>query len=152
MFLDTCRSEAMQKNIYQQVIDQLKLINIMAYKTFQESLVWQKSEALLLSLSRELLKEEARWMRKNLMQAVLSASQLIAKGYEKRRKKELIRHLGLAKQQLIKVRSILTLAGHLDYIELEDAEAHFEQSLELTRLIQGLIRHLMKPKEEAQRA
>ena len=55
---------------YSPVIDQLKPIKIMAYKSFQESLVWQKSEALLLALSREMLKEEAAWMRKKLMKAV----------------------------------------------------------------------------------
>lgn len=124
----------------------------MAYKSFQESLVWQKSEALLLALSREMLKEEAAWMRKKLMKAILASSQLIAKGYEKRKKKELIRHLILSNNQLIKVRNILGMSTQLGYMEAEDSEVYFEQSLELTRLTMGLIRHLSKPKEEAQRA
>jgi four helix bundle protein len=139
-------------HIYRPVIDQLKLINIMAYKSFQESLIWQKSEALLLALSREMLQEEAAWMRKRMMTTILSASQLIAKGYEKRKKKELIRHLVLSNNQVRKLRTILTMSTDLGYLDAEDAEAYVDQSLELTKLILGLVRHLSTPKEEAQRA
>lgn len=120
----------------------------MQTKTFNETLVWKKSEQLLFDLSTKFTVEEGEWLREPLLRAALTVNQHITKGYEKRSKKKLIRYLGHAKDQLIKVRSILELTQQMELGNLEVLQALQEQALELTKIIQGLIRHLFEPKEQ----
>ena len=114
----------------------------MAYKSFEETLPWQKVQDFIVEMYPALKDAQASWLVNELMTAAFSAASYIAKGHELGNNEEFVRYLNLAKDQLTKCRSMLIVAGRLKICKEADVSRFVEKNLEATKVIQGLIKYL----------
>jgi four helix bundle protein len=116
----------------------------MASSNFRGLKVWQLSRAL----AREIYRETKRFPRvetfglvQQMRRAVLSVICNIAEGQGRWSRPD-ARHFALmARGSLLEIEAQLVIASDLEYLEATRAEALIEQTVEVVRLTNGLIRH-----------
>ena len=117
------------------------------FKTFEEITAWQKSHALALELyqitnSSALAKDFA--LRDQMRRSAISIPSNIAEGHERNSDKQFCYFLNVAKASAGELRSQFRLAHDLGYIQSSDYNRLKEQSIEVSRLISGLMKYLKK--------
>jgi len=114
----------------------------MGIKKFEDIISWKKSNDLAL-LVYKLFKENSDFSFKNQIQrAVISISNNIAEGFERRSNKEFIHFLYIAKGSCGEVRSMIYIAEELDYISKKEFNNLYDRLIEISRLLSGLIKSL----------
>ena len=114
----------------------------MGIKKFEDIISWKKSNDLAL-LVYKLFKENSDFSFKNQIQrAVISISNNIAEGFERRSNKEFIHFLYIAKGSCGEVRSMIYIAEELDYISKTEFNNLYDRLIEISRLLSGLIKSL----------
>lgn len=114
----------------------------MVIKSFEDILAWQKSKKLTILLYA-LFKDNRNFnFREQIQRAVVSIMNNIAEGYERKGNLEFRRFLYIAKGSCAEVRSMLYLALDLKYIAQKDFDEAFNLSLEISKLLSGLIKTL----------
>ena len=115
---------------------------IMAYKTFEETLSWQKVQDFVMAMYPIFKNCSEEWLVDELMDAGLTAATQIAKGHEMNDNENYIECLVNAKSQLAKCRSMLAIAQKLKFCSEADILLLNEKNSDAAKVIQGLIKYL----------
>jgi len=109
---------------------------------FEDILSWKKSKDLVLNIYK-LFEESNDFAFKNQIQrAAVSVMNNIAEGFERKSNKEFRYFLFVSKGSVAEVRSMLYLARDLKKISDSDFEDLYNQTLEISRLLSGLIKKI----------
>lgn len=114
---------------------------------FTDLIVWQKAHRLVLLVyksTRSFPKSEMYALIDQLRRAVVSITSNIAEGFSRHTLKEKIQFYYMASGSLTEVRNQLIIARDLDYITLKTFEELNNLSVEISKMIQGLISSLKK--------
>ncbi|MFO7669432.1 MAG: four helix bundle protein [Bacteroidales bacterium] len=114
----------------------------MAFSRFEEILVWQKAKGLTLKLYSLFLENRDFGFKDQLQRASVSIMNNIAEGFERQTHKEFRQFLYIARGSCAEVRSMLFLAVELSYLETVHFEFLMEDSVEISRMLTGLIKSL----------
>lgn len=109
---------------------------------FEDIIAWQKSKDLVIDVYFvcKLLKDYA--FRDQLQRAAVSIMNNIAEGYERKGNKEFAKFLYIAKGSCAEVRSMIYIALELRYISKKESDILYNKSIEISKLISGLIKAL----------
>ena len=113
---------------------------------FEDLIAWQKAHELasrVFHLIKSMNQPNNYVLRDQLTRAAVSVPANIAEGFEVDGNREFLKFLSIAKGSAGEVRSLLFLAADLGYISCEQKEELGELSLEVSRLIGGLMRYLL---------
>jgi len=114
----------------------------MKIEKFEDILSWQKSRKLTITVY-EIFKETKDFGFKNQIErASVSIMNNIAEGFERKSNKEFKYFLFVAKGSCAEVRSMLYLAKDLNKINENEFTKLYNLSLEISKLLSGLIKTL----------
>ncbi len=116
----------------------------MQIEKFEDIYSWQKSKDLTLNIYNKFKNCRDFCFRDQLQRASVSIMNNIAEGFEKRTNKEFIFFLFIAKGSSGEVRSMLYLAFELNYITKEEFDNYYALSVEISKLLSGLIKVLQQ--------
>lgn len=114
------------------------------FVSFEDILSWQKSQSLAFNIYRLFGKNKDFSFRDQICRASVSISNNIAEGFDRRSDKQFIVFLKVANGSCAEVRSMLNLASRLDYITKTNFDILHNHTIEISKLISGLIRSLNK--------
>ncbi len=114
----------------------------MKIERFEEILSWQKAKELCLIIYSEFKDCRDFGFRDQIQRASVSIINNIAEGFERRGNKEFKKYLFIAKGSCGEVRSMLYLSNDLNYISTEKQNYLLKLSLEISKLLSGLIKTL----------
>lgn len=109
---------------------------------FEDIIIWQKAKALTLDLYRIFARSRDFGFRDQIQRASVSIMNNVAEGYERKGSKEFYHFLSIAKGSSGEVRSMISLARDLEYIQEKQYQELTERALELSRMIAGLMKKL----------
>jgi four helix bundle protein len=109
---------------------------------FEEIIAWQKSKDLAVLLYKTFGTSRDLGFRTQIQRAAVSISNNIAEGFERQTNKEFKNFLYIAKGSAGEVRSMLAIARELTYITTEQYEDFSLKTLEISKLLSGLIKTL----------
>ncbi|MBN1566983.1 MAG: four helix bundle protein [Acidobacteria bacterium] len=116
-----------------------------AVKTFKDLIVWQKAFDLSVGIYRvscEFPKHELYGLTSELRKTSRSIAYNIAEGYKRWSTVEYIRFLRIASGSAAELETQVLLADRLGYLTSEKAAKIAERLLEVTRMLDALIRSL----------
>lgn len=114
----------------------------MKIEKFEEIISWQKAKELNIKIYKIFLDCKDFSFKNQIERASISIMNNIAEGFERRTNKELINFLYIAKGSCGELRSMLYVATELDYISKKDFDFTYNISIEISKLISGLIKTL----------
>ena len=114
----------------------------MKIKNFEDILSWKKSQNLALVIYKIFKENKDYSFRDQIQRAMVSVSNNIAEGFERRSNKEFIHFLYIARGSCGEVRSMIYIARELEYISQEEFNNLYNKSIEISKLIFGLIKTL----------
>lgn len=114
----------------------------MSIEKFEDILIWQKAHKFSLDIYKLMQVCRDYSFRDQLQRAIVSIMNNIAEGFERRGNKEFKYFLFIAKGSCGEARSMLYLAKDLKYINEKDFENLMERSLEISKMLSGLIKKL----------
>src|SRR3990167_2246375 len=114
----------------------------MKIEKFEDLISWQKAREVSLLVYKIFRTNKDFSFRDQLQRAVVSISNNIAEGFERKSNKELRQFLYIAKGSCGEVRSMLYLAKDLSYISQSEFDRIYDLSLEISRLMSGFIKTL----------
>jgi len=109
---------------------------------FEEILSWQKARTLTISIYKTFENSKDFGFKNQIERASVSIMNNIAEGYERKSNKEFSYFLYVAKGSCAEVRSMLYLAKDLNTINKTEFDEFYNLSLEISRLLSGLIKTL----------
>lgn len=109
---------------------------------FEEIIAWQKSKDLAVLLYKTFNTIGDTSFRKQIQRATVSISNNIAEGFERQTNKEFKNFLYIAKGSAGEVRSMLSIALELTYITEEQYKDYSFKTIEISKLLSGLIKTL----------
>jgi four helix bundle protein len=114
----------------------------MKINKFEDILAWQKAGQLTI-LVYKLFRDCKDYNFINQIQrAVISIMNNIAEGFERNTNKEFRNFLFIAKGSCAEVRSMLYIALRLNYINKNEFKNLYNQTIEISKLLSGLIKTL----------
>lgn len=109
---------------------------------FEDLIAWQKAQDLAVIVYAS-FKELKDWgFRDQIYRAVVSISNNIAEGFDRQSPKEFARFLYFSLGSSSEVKSMLYLAKKLDYLDEITTKRLVDQTTEISKIIQGLIKSL----------
>lgn len=114
----------------------------MKIEKFEDINSWQKAKELVLKTYKNFNKNRDYSFRDQIQRAVISIMNNIAEGFERGGNKEFRYFLFIAKGSCAEYRSMLYIADELGYISKKEFDEMYNLSLEISRLISGLIKAL----------
>lgn len=114
----------------------------MSIKKFEDIIAWQKAGELSLAIYKQFRESKDFGLKNQIERASVSIMNNVAEGFERRSNKEFIHFLYIAKGSCGEVRSMLYLAKRLDYIDNKQFDYFYELSVEISKLLAGLIKSL----------
>ena len=114
----------------------------MKFERFEDILVWQKSKQLALVVYRCFTNTRDFNFKDQILSAAVSIMNNIAEGFERKGDKEFKHFLYISKGSCGELRSMLYLALELKYISQKDFQKIYDLSLEISRMLSGLIKTL----------
>lgn len=114
----------------------------MRINKFEDIISWQKSKELTIKVYKAFKKTNDFGFKNQIERASVSIMNNIAEGFERKSNKEFVYFLFVAKGSCGEVRSMLYLAKELDKITEKQFDEIFNLSLEISKLISGLIKSL----------
>lgn len=109
---------------------------------FEDIISWQKAMKLTLSIYKLFTTCKDYGFKDQIQRASVSVMNNIAEGYERSADKQFSHFLYISKGSIAEVRSMLYLAISLNYIDQNNFDALTQESLEISRLLSGLIKKL----------
>ncbi len=114
----------------------------MTITNFEEIIAWQRAQDLGELIYKKFGHSRDFGFRDQICRAVVSVSNNIAEGFERRNDKEFRRFLTFSLGSCSEVRSMIYLAERLNYIEQSERELLLGKCIEVNKLIYGLMRNL----------
>ncbi len=114
----------------------------MKFQRFEEIVAWQKAKSMTVAIYRRMNDCRDSGFRGQLQRASISVMNNIAEGYERKTNKEFTQFLYIAKGSCGEVRSMLILGREIGFLEQHDCDTLMMASLEISRMISGLIKAL----------
>lgn len=114
----------------------------MTIGSFEDIISWQKSQYLAKFIYQLFKDSKDFGFRDQIQRAVVSISNNIAEGFERRSNNEFKQFLFIAKGSCGEVRSMVNLALELKYVSDKDFKEIHTTSIEISKLISGLIKTL----------
>lgn len=115
---------------------------------YQELLVWQRAVDLVVSvyrMTRMWPSEEQFGLTNQVRRASVSIPSNIAEGQGRATTREFLQYLAIARGSLQEVETQLVVAQRLEFSDATTFTSVFEQTAEVGRLLQGLMRRLRSP-------
>ena len=116
----------------------------MKIEKFEDIIAWQKSKILAVCIYKYFKLSRDFSFRDQIQRATISISNNIAEGYERQGNKEFSKFLFIAKGSCAEVRSMLYIALELKYMSKAEFRNLYQLSQEISRLISGFIKTLLK--------
>ena len=114
-------------------------------RRFEDLKTWQRARELA-NIVYSLTKNESFYKDYSLVdqirRAAVSVMNNVAEGFERGSNKDFVKFLFIARASVGEVRSILYLALDQNYIEKEEFQNIYDISIEVSRIIWGLIKSL----------
>ena len=107
---------------------------------FEDILAYQKAETLTVDIYKSFGKSRDFGFRDQICRAAVSMMNNIAEGFERHTNKEFINFLYIAKGSAGEVRSMLSLATKLNYLEEGESKRLVGKAIEVSRLIMSFIK------------
>jgi four helix bundle protein len=114
----------------------------MKFERFEDIIAWQKSKELTLLIYKIFRNNRDYGFKDQIQRASVSIMNNIAEGYERKGNKEFKQFLYIAKGSSGEVRSMLYLGKELKYLNLSEFDTMFNLSIEIVKIISGLIKTL----------
>jgi len=114
----------------------------MKFGRFEDIIAWQKARELCLHIYALFGTIKDFGFKDQIFRASVSIMNNIAEGYERRGNKEFKQFLYIAKGSSGEVRSMLYLAKNLKYITMGEFNSTYSLSLEISKILSGLIKTL----------
>lgn len=114
----------------------------MGIERFEDIIAWQKSKELTIQIYRLFEESKDFGFKDQIQRASVSVMNNIAEGFERRSNKEFKQFLYIAKGSCGEVRSMLIIAHELNKINTSEYEILTSLSLEISRMLFGLINKL----------
>jgi four helix bundle protein len=112
------------------------------FDTFEEIVAWQRAKELTTACCKETMENKDFSFRDQIRRACVSIMNNIAEGFERNSNKEFRNFLFITKGSCAEVRSMLNLALELKYISKEVSDNLKKSSLEISKMLSGLIKTL----------
>ncbi|MFH5884869.1 four helix bundle protein [Halalkalibaculum sp. DA3122] len=116
----------------------------MAYQSFEDLEVWQRSTRLAVDLINYLGNCKDYAFKNQVLRSVISIPSNIAEGAERQSKKEFRYFLNIAKGSAAELRTQVYIGMETNLIERELAKRIINELKELSSMLQGLIKSLDK--------
>ena len=114
----------------------------MKIEKFEDITSWQKAKTMTIGIYKEFYEHRDFGFRDQIQRASVSIMNNIAEGFERKSDKEFKHFLFIAKGSCGEVRSMLYLALDLNYINKENYKKFNDLSIEISKLLSGLIKTL----------
>lgn len=114
----------------------------MKFNSFEEILAWQKAKQLSISIYNDFKDVRDYDFKSQIQRASVSVMNNIAEGFERQTNKEFKNFLYISKGSCGEVRSMLSLANDLNYINKNEFDRLYEFSMEISRILSGFIKNL----------
>lgn len=114
----------------------------MKINKFEDIVAWQKAKKLTVEIYKNFSSCRDFGFKDQIQRASVSVMNNIAEGFERLGDKELKKFLFIAKGSCGEVRSMLYLAFDLNYLDKEKTRQYYDLSLEISKIISGLIKTL----------
>ncbi len=112
----------------------------MKIEKFEDIISWQKGISLSAEIYEIFKNNRDYGFRDQIQRAAVSVSNNIAEGFERQSNKELSKFLYIAKGSAGEVRSMLSIAVKLNYINQNQFNDLQNRCVEISRLISGFIK------------
>ena len=116
--------------------------NRMIIEKFEDIISWKKAEVLTAQIYNHFKNNRDYSFKDQIQRASVSIMNNIAEGFERRSNKELKQFLFIAKGSAGETRSMLHLAKQLGYIKDEEYTKLSDLTVEISKLLSGLIKTL----------
>ncbi len=114
----------------------------MKIEKFEDIIAWQKAKVLTLQVHCIFKFSKDYSFKDQIQRAGVSIMNNIAEGFERKSNKEIIQFFYIAKGSCAEVRSMLSLAKDLKYIDNKEYTGLNDLSLDISRLLSGFIKTL----------
>jgi len=114
----------------------------MTIEKFEDIISWQKARELSVLIYNLLKTNRDFSFNDQIKRAVVSISNNIAEGFERRSNKEFKQFLFIAKGSCAEVRSMLYIGSDLGYFKADDYKKCYNLSVDTSKLLSGLIKTL----------
>lgn len=114
----------------------------MGIEKFEDIIAWQKAKELSIQIYKLFASSKDFGFKDQLQRASVSIMNNIAEGFERKSNKEFKQFLYIAKGSCGEVRSMLIIAHELKKINTSDYKVLFSLSLEISKMLFGLINKL----------
>lgn len=111
-------------------------------KSFEEIIAWQKGRLLVIELYKIFKSNRDFSFRDQIQRASISIIANIAEGFERQTNNDFKHYLFMAKGSNGEVRTLLMIAKELDYVDRKQYEHLYELTVDIGKLISGLIKTL----------
>ena len=109
---------------------------------FEDIIAWQKAKELTVFLYKTFSENRDYGFRDQIQRASVSVMNNIAEGFERKGDKEFKKFLFIAKGLVGEVRSMVYLAFELGYSKKDTFSYLMSASLDISRMLSGLIKKL----------
>jgi len=114
----------------------------MKAERFEDLICWQKSKDLAVIVYKHFKNSRDFSFKDQIQRAVISISNNIAEGFERKSNKEFNQFLHISKGSAGEVRSMIHVALELDYISKEQFNDFYNRCVEISKILSGLIKTL----------
>ena len=122
----------------------------MAIQKFEDIIAWQKAQDLATDVYLIFGLSKDFGFKDQITRAAISISNNIAEGFDRSSDADFNRFLYFALGSNSEVRSMLYLAERLNYLKTEQRESLVNQTNEISKIITGLIKSLIRKQPNAQ--
>jgi four helix bundle protein len=109
---------------------------------FEQIESWQKSRELVKSIYKLFSGNKDFNFTSQILRACLSIPTNIAEGFDRGTNKEFVQYLIIARGSVSEVKSLVYIAGDLNYIDDNESKILLDKCDELSKIINGFIRYL----------
>lgn len=110
--------------------------------TFEDIIAWQKAKVLTITVYRHFKQCKDFSFKNQIERAAISVMNNIAEGFERQTNKDFRNFLFIAKGSCGEVRSMISIAKDLGYIQDEEFSDISNLSIEISRMLSGFIKTL----------